>query len=111
MLETGLRLTGLGVVTVLMPAMTLWTAYVGLHMPSWLIVSLAWDRKLGLLPLALIHLALLVALIAIIGAALPAGLPQLAMPFMALHVWCAWLRRERRSASPVPIRTASRSPG
>ncbi|MDH7640216.1 hypothetical protein [Sphingomonas oryzagri] len=111
MLETGLRFTGLGVVTVLLPAMSLWTAYVGLHMPSWLIASLARDRRLAVLPLALVHLALLVALIAVIGAALPASLLRLAMPFMALHVWCEWLRRERRSASPAQIRTASRSPG
>ncbi|MBA2932538.1 hypothetical protein HZF05_00385 [Sphingomonas sp. CGMCC 1.13654] len=95
MLETGLSLTGLGVATVLLPFMTLWVCYVGLHMPTWLIENLAWDRKLRLLPLALVHMGLLLGLIAVAGRFLPGGITLLAMPFMALFIWCEWLRRER----------------
>jgi hypothetical protein len=98
MLETGFWLTGLGVATVLLPFMLLWVCYVGLHMPEWLIASLQWDRKLRLLPLALVHLGLLIGLIAVMGLFLPGGIHLIAMPFMALYVWCEWLRRERALA-------------
>ncbi|PXA83538.1 hypothetical protein DMC47_43080 [Nostoc sp. 3335mG] len=98
MLQTGLSLTGLGVATMLLPFMTLWVGYVGLHMPTWLLANLRWDRKLRLLPLALVHLGLLIGLVAAVGMFLPVGIPLLAMPFMALYVWCEWLRRERTLA-------------
>ena len=78
--------------------MTLWVCYIGLRMPERLIASLQWDRKLRLLPLALAHLGLLIGLVAVVGAFLPGGVPLLAMPFMALYVWCEWLRRERALA-------------